>query len=219
MLEASLERLRASVATSEVGDHFSFELGATAVEMQGAPGGTVRLPVTARVAGAVFAQFSLDLSSSDVIVGDADELVGSDLLVFAGIAPIRFPVYPLPQQLAEKLHAYTLPRTVENTRVKDLVDLVSIAKSDRVSGDQLLASLRATFAVRATHDCPAALPAPPTSWGMAFRELSSATGMPVSTVQEGYEIAGRFWNPVLAGGVGGQSWDPGAQSWYHVSAE
>lgn len=217
-LKASLERLRASVATSEVNDHFSFELGATTVEMQGAPGGTVRIPVTARVDGAVFAQFQVDLSSSDVIVGDADELVGSDLLAFAGIAPVRFPVYPLAQQLAEKLHAYTLPRDAENTRVKDLVDLVSIAKSDRVSGDQLLASLQATFAVRATHDCPAGLPPPPTSWVVAYGELSSATGMPV-TVEEGYEVAGRFWNPVLAGAVEGQFWDPDAQSWHDDSAD
>jgi predicted nucleotidyltransferase component of viral defense system len=217
VLEVSLERLRASLATSEIDDHFSFELGPTVVEMQGAPGGTVTVPVTARVAGAVFVQFRVDLSSSDVIVGDADELVGSNLLLFAGIAPIRFPVYPLAQQLAEKLHAYTLPRTAENTRVKDLVDLVSIAKSDSIAGDQLLASVRATFAARATHDPPAALPAPPTSWGVAFRELSSAIGITVSTVDEGYEVAGRFWNPVLAGGVGGQSWDPDEQGWHNDS--
>ena len=31
-----------------------------------------------------------------------ETLVGSDLLAFAGIAPVRFPVYPLTQHLAEK---------------------------------------------------------------------------------------------------------------------
>ena len=218
-IDASLERLRESVATSEIDDHFSFEFGAIVVEMQGAPGETVRVPSTARVAGAVFAQFHIDLSGSDVIIGDTDELVGSDLLSFAGIAPIRFPVYPLPQQLAEKLHAYTLPRTAENTRVKDLVDLVSIAKSDHVSGPRLLASLRATFAERATHDIPAALSAPPASWDVAFRELSSATGLPVSSIEEGYKVAERFWNPALAGEVEGQSWNPDIQRWHNDSAE
>jgi predicted nucleotidyltransferase component of viral defense system len=41
-----------------------------------------------------------------------------------GFEPAWFPVYPVAQQFAEKLHAYTLPRDVENTRAKDLADMV-----------------------------------------------------------------------------------------------
>lgn len=33
----------------------------------------------------------------------------------------RFPVYPVNQHFAEKLHALTLPRDVENTRARDTV--------------------------------------------------------------------------------------------------
>ncbi len=92
-----------------------------------------------------------------------DILRGSDLLQFAGIAPVEFPVYPVPQHLAEKLHAYTLPRGQENTRVRDLVDLVVIAATEAVEADQLSRSVEATFAIRGTHPIPGSLPAPPAS--------------------------------------------------------
>src|SRR5438034_4595286 len=105
--------------------------------MQGAPGGALRVPVAARLAGIIFAQFHLDLSSGDAVVGEPDVMVGSNLLDFAGIEPVRFPTYPITQHLAEKLHAYTLPRDQENTRAKDLVDLVALAALESVDGDRL----------------------------------------------------------------------------------
>jgi hypothetical protein len=75
-------------------------------------------------------------------------LEGSDLLEFANIPRVRFPVYPVAQHLAEKLHAYTLPRDQVNTRVKDLVDMVAIAAIDRVQADALAASIEASFSAR-----------------------------------------------------------------------
>ena len=45
------------------------------------------------------------------------------LLAFAGIPPAEIPSYPLTQQVAEKLHAYTRPRaTGEGSRVKDMLN-------------------------------------------------------------------------------------------------
>src|SRR3954467_6154286 len=73
-LEEGLVMLRAEIARQASGDPFSFELGTTASEMQGAPGGAIRMPVTARLAGVVFAQFHLDLSSGDAVVGKPDEM-------------------------------------------------------------------------------------------------------------------------------------------------
>ena len=39
-----------------------------------------------------------------------ETILGNDLLKFAGIAPTRYRVYPRETHVAEKLHAYTLPR-------------------------------------------------------------------------------------------------------------
>ena len=143
-LAEALARLQTVIAEgqeAEAADHFSFELGEPGPEMQGAPGGTVRVPVIARLAGVEFTRFHVDLSSGDAVVGAPDILEGSDLLDFTGIPHLRFPTYPLAQQLAEKLHAYTLPRAAPNTRTKDFVDLVVIPAVEAVDGTALLASV------------------------------------------------------------------------------
>jgi hypothetical protein len=104
-LDEALSQLRAEVVRQPPGDPFTFELGTTASEMQGAPGGAIHVPVTIRLAGVIFALFPLDLSSGDAVVGERDLMVGSDLLAFAGFKPVTFPTCPVTQHLAEKLHA------------------------------------------------------------------------------------------------------------------
>lgn len=213
-LRAALDALRTELVRFGAPDHFSFELGPTANEMQGAPGGAIRVPVVARLAGLVFAQFHVDLSSGDVVVGEPDQMTGSDLLSFAHIDPVQFPVYPIAQHLAEKLHAYTLPRDQENTRAKDLVDLVALAARESVDGGRLATSLRATFDARGTHESPAALPPPPARWSGAFRELlAESPATPVTDLQDGYLLAARFWDPVLSAAAGGMRWEPSERRW------
>jgi hypothetical protein len=196
------------------GDHFTFELGAPGPEMQGAPGGAWRVPVTARVAGQIFARFHIDLSSGDAMVQPPETREGSDLLDFAGVPHVHFPIYPLPQQLAEKLHAYTLPRVSPNTRTKDLVDLVVVAAVERVDGADLLESLRATFDARRTHDVPATLTPPDPSWTEPFRRLASEAPIsPTADLGLGFALVRAFWSPVLRGVVAGRQWDPDARDW------
>lgn len=210
----AIDRLRRTLTASGRDDLFAFELGETAQELQGAPGGGLRVRVTARVAGVVFTRFSIDLASGDVLVGEPEELQGSDLLRFAGIAPVRFPIYPVAQHLAEKLHAYTLPRAVENTRVKDLVDMVTMIARERIAGDSLRASVEATFTARSTHPLPGVFAAPPASWAAPFRRLARETAIvPISDLGEGAALAARFWMPVLAGTTRGTSWHPAGSSW------
>lgn len=76
----AVNRFRQTVATTAVDDNFSFEFGEVVQEMQGAPGGSRRIGVTARVAGVTFATFHVDLSSGDAVVDQPDLLQGSDLL-------------------------------------------------------------------------------------------------------------------------------------------
>lgn len=195
-------------------DHFSFELGEPGPEMQGAPGGAWRVPVIARVAGEVFVTFHIDLSSGDAVVQPPDTREGSDILDFAGIPRIWFPIYPLTQQLAEKLHALTLPRTKANTRVKDLVDLMIIAAVERIDGTELMRSLRATFEARRSHDVPGSVPPPDRSWVQPFKRLTLETpASPITDLDEGFALVMRFWTPVLQDTVSGRYWDPGAGGW------
>ena len=199
---------------SQQRDHFSFELGEPGPEMQGAPGGAWRIPITARVAGEVFAIFHIDLSSGDAVVQLPDIREGSDLLDFADIPHIRVPIYPVTQHLAEKLHAYTLPRTKENTRTKDLVDLMVIAAVETVDGTELLESVRATFDARTSHEIPTRLPLPERSWAQPFKRLAEeAPVSPTTDLDDAFARVREFWTRVLEGSVSGLRWDPEAQEW------
>lgn len=182
--------------------------------MQGAPGGSLRVRVVARVAGLEFASFHVDLSSGDVLVDPPDLIRGSDLLQFAGVAPVEFPVYPVVQHLAEKLHAYTLPRGQENTRVRDLIDLVILATIETIEADRLFQSVAATFAVRGTHPIPRRLPEPPTSWAQPFATIADgALNLPTTNLWEGYDLAARFWEPLLASHSVPRLWLPEQRRW------
>jgi hypothetical protein len=67
------------------------------------------------------------------------------------------------QQFAEKLHAYTLLRTDrDNSRVKDLVDLVLLMQT-RMDPHRLRENIQRTFTHRATHSLPQQLDQPPES--------------------------------------------------------
>jgi hypothetical protein len=182
-------------------------------ELQGAPGGTLRIQVVARASGQEFSSFHLDLSSGDALIGPPDLLRGSNLLEYAGITPIQFPVYPITQHLAEKLHAYTLPRSQENTRVKDLIDLVIIATIESIATDRLSASIESTFSVRNTHPVPGNLPTPPLSWAPSFAAVAATVNLSVANMHDGHMVAAHFWDPVLSGVMARAVWNPHTEGW------
>ena len=82
------------------------------------------------------------------------------------------------QQFAEKVHAYTLPRTSANSRVKDLADLALLIKSGEMEQRRILDALHLTFERRGTHNLPGALVPPPVDWQIPFRTLAEECGLP-----------------------------------------
>ena len=65
--------------------------------------------------------------SAATCLGDATPIKGEDYLGFAGIAAPELLLIPVETHIAEKLHAYTLPRPTPNSRVRDLPDLALLA--------------------------------------------------------------------------------------------
>src|SRR6202012_480879 len=94
------------------------------------------------LAGKPYGQpFGLDVAFADPIFGEPDIVTADDVLGFAGIEPPSLRVYPLETHIAEKLHAYTLPRKRPNSRVKDLPDIALLASVREIEGAKLRASL------------------------------------------------------------------------------
>jgi hypothetical protein len=90
-------------------------------ELAGPPLGGYRFSVEARLDGRRFDRFPLDVGQGDVTVREPDHVPGQVDLSFAGLSTPIFPIYPLEDHFAEKLHAYSTPRD-NPSRVKDLVE-------------------------------------------------------------------------------------------------
>jgi nucleotidyltransferase AbiEii toxin of type IV toxin-antitoxin system len=155
-----------------LGDWFAFTFGPPAMDLTAAPYGGARYPVEARMDERIFARFQLDAGIGDVVSPPLETIVCRDWLGFAGIQPSRVRMIAREQQLAEKLHAYTLPRSSANSRVKDLVDLALLIKSGGLDRRRVADALQLTFERRGTHDLPASLTPPPADWRIPFQALA-----------------------------------------------
>jgi hypothetical protein len=187
-----LEALRAAGALG-LQDFFTFVFGNATQDLAAAPYGGARFPVDARLAGRTFVKFHLDVSTGDVLREPYESLSGRDWLGFAGIAAASVPAISPEEQFAEKIHAYTLPRADrENTRVKDLVDLVLLIGQTKMDTTRLPMAIRETFQRRQTHEIPDNLIAPPASWFTTFAEMAWECGLETdienhfSTVEQFY---------------------------------
>ena len=101
-------------------------------------------------------------------------MVAEDVLAFAGIAPPTLRLYPIETHIAEKLHAYTMPRARPNSRVKDLPDLALLGdravhrREASASGPR--ADLHVPQDARATCEIPEPLGAWTTPYAAMARE-------------------------------------------------
>ena len=147
-----------------------------------------------RLAGRSFVKFHLDVSTGDVLREPYESLSGRDWLGFAGIASTGFRAVSPEEQFAEKLHAYTLPRVGrENSRVKDLVDLVLLIERTTMNAARLPKAIRETFQRRKTHEIPPALASPPVSWSKPFAELAVECGL-APNVEGQFELVAKFFS-------------------------
>lgn len=164
------------------------------------------------LAGQVYgSRYSIDVAMAERAYKPAEILEGSSFLSFAELAAPRLRVYPLETHLAEKLHAYTLPRPRPNSRVKDLPDLALLGTIRELEAEDLLGALRWTFDLRKTHPLPIALPTPPAEWPPIYSRMATANRLRWSTLDEVFDATRAFLEPVLEGAIG--TWDPQGWLW------
>ncbi|HEY4121443.1 MAG TPA: nucleotidyl transferase AbiEii/AbiGii toxin family protein [Byssovorax sp.] len=202
-------RTAQEAAAKDIGDFLSFELTKVAeIEGKGVVYGGTRLLVKAAIGKKEYGSFRFDVGVADRLTRPADKVTLRRLERF-GVAPIEIAIYPCVTHIAEKLHAYTLPRA-SPSRVKDLPDIAVLATIERHSASALREAINVTFAHRGTHDVPAELPAPPEGWDEKYAG-TYADELEWATLSDVFGRASAFLNPVLAGIDG--DWSPEAWSW------
>jgi hypothetical protein len=210
-IETAPELLASGFAT-DLADDFSYEVAASPAPLDGPPGGGLRFVVIARLAGTELVRFKVDVSAADVVVGEFESYHSDPVLERLGFRRSRFPVYPINQHVAEKLHALTLPRDVENTRARDLVDLVWFIRHFTFRSEALAIACIATFDRRATHPWPPVIDVPPESWSRPYAMWRAELFLPEPTPAAAASSVRGFLEPVYFG-TAGVSWDPVRQLW------
>ena len=167
-----------SAASISLGDWFEYRIGSPVMDLEAAPYGGARYPVEARMDGRVFSRFHLDAGIGDAVMQPMETIECRDWLDFAGIKSPRVQIIPREQQFAEKLHAYTLPRSSANSRVKDLVDMALLVESGGLVEERLQDAVFLTFQRRGTHVFSSSLLPPPSDWGKKFEVLAEECELP-----------------------------------------
>jgi hypothetical protein len=216
-VDAAIEtapELLASGFAVDLGDNFSFEVatGTSPGPLEGPPGGGLRFVVVARLAGTELVRFKVDVSAADVVVGDLESYLSDPVVERLSFRRERFPVYPVNQHFAEKLHALTLPRDVENTRARDLVDLLWFVRHFTFRSDTLAIACIATFERRATHPWPPIVDVPPESWTRPYRVWRAELDLAEPTPAAAASAQRSFLEPIYFG-VAGLAWDFASQEW------
>ncbi len=200
-----------------LGDFMAFEVVPDAdypeIQNDGMQYDGLRFRAECKLAGKLYGQpFGVDVAFGDPILGEPELITAADLLDFAGVAPPTLRLYPIETHLAEKLHAYTMPRVRPNSRVKDLPDLALLATAQSIAARRLRAALEQTFTFRKTHTLPAFVPAPLDAWRAPYEAMAREDQLAWATLEEVTKAAQAFLDPVLAGDLEA-AWDPAAWSW------
>jgi hypothetical protein len=166
-------------------------------------------------------RFGLDVAFGDPMVGPPDKVTAPDGFSFVGIAPPVIPIYPIGTHLAEKLHAYSLPRREGrvNSRLKDLVDIALVAVEPALRPSPMMIgaatvrrALQMTFDARNTHKLPSTVPLSPDAWRDRYPRERDVNRLPWASIGDVHAEVARFLDPVLAGTASG-AWDPAGRTW------
>ena len=196
----AIREMLQAMADVSFDDWFEYTIGPPVMDLTAAPYGGARYSVETRMDGRIFARFHLDAGVGDVVIQPLETAECHDWLGFAGIEKPRVRMISREQQFAEKIHAYTLPRSSPNSRVKDLVDLALLIADNQLDRRRVIDALHLTFDRRGTHALPTSLSVPPPDWQTPFRALAEECELQTD-IAAVFDNVREFLENVLAGGM------------------
>jgi predicted nucleotidyltransferase component of viral defense system len=190
------ELLIEALSVDREGDRFEFAAAAPQLlASDGAGHPTWRVSVAARLAGRNFGGIRLDVSPRPHELVETEEVVLPNTLDFAGIPATTIEMVDVNRHAAEKLHAMSRDFGArENTRVRDLVDVVLLIEHGLLTTERLRACVREVWTERDRTDPPTELPAFPASWPMRYQRLTTEHGVGASDFPSARAQIERLWS-------------------------
>lgn len=217
VIEAVAELVR--LATIDLGDHCEF-LAEIAEIRDERPERDGARPATIKVSGYVGRrrkfEFTVDTVVGSIITAEPEYRVPEPIVTIPGLESPSFRLYPIVDHIADKLCA-TFERFGDrnrpSTRVRDLVDLVVIARSQSMEVSALRRAIDAERSHRGLP--PIAEYRTPDSWRSMYPKAARGVAdcVDYQRHEDAVELVGRFVDPVLSGELEGGVWHPDRLAW------
>lgn len=163
---------------------FDFRVKEPVYDMERAD--TIRAEVVIAYRGRGHQTLEVDLGPADAPA--VDVAFAMDVIAWLGITPPKsLRCISLSAQVAQKLHASTHPEIVADpsqNRARDIIDVLVLDLLGDLDYAEIRGLAQATFAQRATHDWPPAVPTYPASWCSTLERLAEDAGTPYRTAAE-----------------------------------
>lgn len=181
------------IAKRDLNDWFTFEVNAPTKELVLPTYGGWRFLVVSKIGPREFNRFNVDISIAEGFISKPLWETGSDILSFADIEPAKILLISAEKQFAEKIHAYTNPLLINNSRTRDLVDLVIYIDQGFKDKELLKKEISLTFKTRNTHDVPKVILEPSKDWEKPYKNLANQWGASKKSLKEAFKCLCDFW--------------------------
>lgn len=193
------DRLIEALSHDDDGDGFRFAVGAPS-RMTEDGGGLVtwRVSVNTELAGRRFGAIKLDVSPRAHELTATDTVTLPNALDFAGFATVDVEIIDIHRHAAEKLHGMLKDFGArENSRVRDLADVMLMLDADLLSPSQLVAVVTEVWAERDGATPPGAFPDLPTSWPRRYEVLAAENDINPRSFAAAADQAAALWRKMF----------------------
>ncbi|HEX2219221.1 MAG TPA: nucleotidyl transferase AbiEii/AbiGii toxin family protein [Gemmatimonadales bacterium] len=186
-----LEALQA--ALQEPYEGFSFQVKGSPLVM---PNGAIRVEVGLQFLGKSWGTVQVDAAEREPAGAEVEMVDAFSLAVFGLRGPDRLPCLSLPEHVAQKIHALTLPPRPgrRNERFRDLVDLL-LLRGWVTDLEAVRSACRTVFASRGTHPWPPRIEVPE-HWVAPFGAMAREVGLHLHDVHSAAIEARQFLNQI-----------------------
>ncbi len=155
---------------------------------------TWRIKVSVQMAGKLFETVQLDVSPRQHELERADRIELPNLLAFAGVPAPVVEVVDVHRHAAEKFHAMLRDYgDRENSRVRDLVDLVVMIEHDLLDPATVASCVVDVFAERDGAQPPTQLPPLPEGWALRYDGVVMGSETSSRMYDRAVELVQQLW--------------------------
>jgi len=193
--EALRERVIEALGPDPYGDRFEFEVGA-AKRLTEDGGGyeSWRVKVSAALADRQLGGIQVDISPREHELDDTEKVPLPNALDFADVSAPEIEIVDLARHAAEKFHAMTKDfGERENSRVRDLVDLVLLKENELLSPDATAQAIRQVWSERESAGPPGELPLLPGGWAERYAALAAELGLRARSQPDAVAVVTDLW--------------------------